>query len=110
MTVILVIKIIYRYILTKMCTYRVLMCPGIHAFYIFLCRCEETEMNEFIIDSNIYTRNMFSELNMAQVCKQNNHADKQFLCNGRFCKCGSVCEFCYDYSLAKLITTQIVSK
>ncbi|XP_048732208.1 transmembrane protein 179-like [Ostrea edulis] len=29
-------------------------------------KCEDTEMNEVVIDSNISTRNMFSELNMAQ--------------------------------------------
>ncbi|XP_062595480.1 transmembrane protein 179-like [Saccostrea cucullata] len=29
-------------------------------------KCEDTEMNVFITDSNIYTKNMFAEFNMAQ--------------------------------------------
>ena len=41
--------------------------PCILESHIMFFRCEDTEMNEFITDSNIYTRNMFSELNMAQV-------------------------------------------
>ncbi|XP_022330851.2 transmembrane protein 179-like [Crassostrea virginica] len=41
-------------------------CRTLTGKYSPFSRCEDTEMNEFITDSNIYTRNMFSELNMAQ--------------------------------------------